>query len=68
MIEESSGNVFQDLGLKDADLLKLKSDFIIKITDIVDELPHHLQRLESHKLEEILSLLVEATKFISKSI
>ncbi|CAK0738315.1 XRE family transcriptional regulator [Gammaproteobacteria bacterium] len=37
-IEMSSGNVFADLGLPDADKLKIKSGLVIEITKIVRNL------------------------------
>jgi len=37
-VEMSSGNVFADLGLPDADKLKIKSDLVIEITKAVRNL------------------------------
>ena len=37
-VEMSSGNVFADLGLRDADKLKIKSGFVIEITKAVRRL------------------------------
>lgn len=35
-IEASSGNVFADLGLPDADALKRKADLLVSITKVID--------------------------------
>ncbi len=36
-IKKSSGNVYEDLGYKDADAMKFKADIVSRISQIMDE-------------------------------
>lgn len=47
-IEMSSGNVFADLGLPDADKLKIKSGLVIEITKAVPQLGLSQEQAASH--------------------